>query len=74
MANVLVPVVNIVNTLHKYKYTFRDGGDDQPVGFYLLLLGLSNVGGVDELHHEPLPDLRLPHQEHRFATNKIFCF
>ena len=34
-------------------------------GFYLLLLGLSNVGGVDELHHEPLPGLHLPHQEHR---------
>ena len=35
------------------------------VFLHLLLLGLSNVGRVDELHHQPLPALHLPHQEDR---------
>ena len=35
------------------------------VFLHLLLLGLGNVGCVDELHHQPLPALHLPHQEDR---------
>ena len=53
------------NTFILYIYSLTIFREDRQVGFYLLLLGLSNVGGVDELHHEPLPRLHLPHQEDR---------
>ena len=56
------------NTFILYIYSLTIFREDRQVGFYLLLLGLSNVGGVDELHHEPLSGLLLPHQEYRPET------
>ena len=56
------------NTFILYIYSLTIFREDRQVGFYLLLLGLSDVCGVDELHHEPLSGLLLPHQEYRPKT------